>query len=70
MATKTKKGPKRAAKAAKKTAARKPAQRKVEAAGGRTVMPPTVVSPTTSFAQFTDPAGNVIGLFKGMGGAD
>ncbi len=44
--------------------------RKIEAAGGRTIMPPTVISPTTSFAQFADPAGNVVGLYKGMGGAD
>ena len=44
--------------------------RKIEAAGGRTIMAPTVVSATTSFAQFADPAGNVVGLYKGMGGAD
>lgn len=44
--------------------------RKIEAAGGKTVVPPTPVSPTTTFAQFSDPAGNIVGLYKGMGGAD
>jgi predicted enzyme related to lactoylglutathione lyase len=43
--------------------------KKIEAAGGRTVMPETSAG-TTKFALFTDPAGNTIGLYKGMGGAD
>ncbi len=38
--------------------------KKIEAAGGRTIMPETKVG-DTSFAQFADPAGNVIGLYKG-----
>jgi hypothetical protein len=43
--------------------------RKIEAAGGRTVMPETNMG-NVSFAQFTDPAGNLLGLFKGSGAAD
>ena len=42
--------------------------KKIEAAGGRTVMPETNMG-TVSFAQFTDPAGNLLGLFKGSGAA-
>ena len=43
--------------------------KKIEAAGGKTVMPETSMG-SVSFAQFTDPAGNLIGLFKGSGEAD
>ena len=43
--------------------------KKVEAAGGRTVMPETSAG-NTKFALFTDPAGNTIGLYKGMRGGD
>ena len=42
--------------------------KKIQAAGGRTVMPETNMG-TVSFAQFTDPAGNVVGLYKGTGAA-
>lgn len=38
--------------------------RKIEAAGGKTVMPTMTITPTTTIAQFADPAGNVIGLVK------
>lgn len=38
--------------------------RKIEAAGGKTVMPTMSITPTTTIAQFADPAGNVIGLVK------
>jgi len=37
---------------------------RIEGAGGRTIMPATRISPTTEFAQFTDPAGNLIGLYR------
>ncbi len=37
--------------------------RKIESAGGRTVMPETPMG-NIAFAQFTDPAGNLLGLFK------
>ncbi len=43
--------------------------KKIEAAGGRTVMPETQMG-TVSFAQFNDPAGNMVGLFRGSGAAD
>jgi hypothetical protein len=43
--------------------------KKIEAAGGRTVMPETNMG-TVSFGQFNDPAGNLVGLFKGSGAAD
>lgn len=33
--------------------------------GGKTVVPPTPIPNTGSFALFTDPQGNCIGLFKG-----
>jgi hypothetical protein len=42
--------------------------KKIEAAGGRTIMPETNMG-TVSFAQFNDPAGNLVGLFKGSGAA-
>lgn len=38
--------------------------RQVEAAGGKTVIPPTEVPGMVTFAQFTDPAGNLIGIVK------
>jgi uncharacterized protein len=34
-------------------------------AGGRTVVPPTEIPNMVTFAQFADPAGNVIGLVQG-----
>ncbi|MGE3844463.1 MAG: VOC family protein [Vicinamibacterales bacterium] len=37
---------------------------KVEAAGGKTVMPETEIPGMVTFAQFADPAGNVVGLVK------
>lgn len=36
----------------------------VEAAGGKTVLPPTVVPDMVTYAHFSDPAGNIIGLVK------
>ena len=36
--------------------------RKVEAAGGRIIMPLTEVAPETNIALFTDPEGHVIGI--------
>jgi hypothetical protein len=39
---------------------------KAEKLGGKAVMPPMDVPGGPSIAQFTDPAGNVIGLVKGM----
>ena len=36
--------------------------RKVEAAGGRIIMPPTEVAPETTIALFADPEGHVVGL--------
>jgi predicted enzyme related to lactoylglutathione lyase len=35
---------------------------KVEAAGGRVIMPLTEVAPETTIALFTDPEGHVVGL--------
>jgi len=35
---------------------------KVEAAGGRVLMPPTEVAPETTVALFADPEGHVVGL--------
>lgn len=37
---------------------------KVTRLGGRTIMPPTEVSPTVRIALFADPEGHVIGLFQ------
>lgn len=37
---------------------------KIEGAGGHTVMPRTVIPGTVTFAMFTDPAGNVVGLVE------
>jgi hypothetical protein len=39
---------------------------KAESLGGKTVMPPMAVPGGPSIAQFSDPAGNVIGLALGM----
>ena len=36
--------------------------KKVEAAGGRVIMPLTEVAPETTIALFTDPEGHVVGL--------
>jgi predicted enzyme related to lactoylglutathione lyase len=38
---------------------------KIEAAGGEVVMPVTEL-PMVTIAQFKDPEGNLVGLFKGM----
>ena len=38
---------------------------KAERLGGKTVMPPTEIPNTVTFAFFSDPEGNVIGLVKG-----
>lgn len=38
---------------------------KAESLGGKTVVPPTDIPGGGSFAHFTDPAGNRIGLWKG-----
>ncbi len=37
---------------------------KVEAAGGKTVVPRTVIPATVIFGLFTDPAGNLVGLVE------
>ena len=37
---------------------------KIEAAGGKTVVPRTVVPDTVVFGLFTDPAGNMVGLVE------
>lgn len=41
------------------------ALKKIEGLGGKTVVPPTDVPNMVTFAQFTDPAGNLVGLVKG-----
>jgi predicted enzyme related to lactoylglutathione lyase len=38
---------------------------KIEAAGGKTVVPVTAMGDVVTFAQFADPDGNVVGLVKG-----
>jgi uncharacterized protein len=40
---------------------------KIESAGGSVVMPVTEL-PMVTFAQFKDPEGNLVGLFKSSGG--
>jgi predicted enzyme related to lactoylglutathione lyase len=40
---------------------------KAESLGGKTVMPPTVIPNVVSFALFTDPEGNLVGLVDGNG---
>jgi uncharacterized protein len=37
---------------------------RIEAAGGRTVVPVTEIPDTVTFAQFADPEGNVVGITK------
>lgn len=37
---------------------------RIEASGGRTVMPRTVLPGMVTFAMFTDPAGNLMGLVE------
>jgi predicted enzyme related to lactoylglutathione lyase len=37
---------------------------RIQQAGGRTVVPPTEIPNMVTFAQFADPAGNVVGLVK------
>ena len=37
----------------------------VEKLGGKTVVPPTEIPDTVTFALFADPAGNTIGIIKG-----
>jgi predicted enzyme related to lactoylglutathione lyase len=41
---------------------------KAESLGGRTVMPKTEIPETGWLAMFTDPTGNVVGLYTGMEG--
>lgn len=43
---------------------------KVEANGGRVLMPRTAIDETSWFAVFEDPDGNHIGLFEGITGSD
>ncbi len=38
--------------------------KEVEAAGGKTTMPTEVIPGMVTFAQFQDPAGNIVGLVK------
>lgn len=38
---------------------------KINANGGKTVLPKTVVPDTVTFALFNDPAGNLVGLVEG-----
>ncbi|MBI4552540.1 MAG: VOC family protein [Candidatus Latescibacteria bacterium] len=38
--------------------------KKIESVGGKTIVPPTPIPNTGSFAWFSDPAGNCIGLFR------
>jgi predicted enzyme related to lactoylglutathione lyase len=38
---------------------------KALASGARLLMPVTTITPTTTIAMFTDPAGNTVGLMKG-----
>lgn len=38
--------------------------RTIEAAGGKTLMPKTVVPGTVTFAWFADPAGNAVGIVE------
>jgi len=43
------------------------ALKSVESNGGKTVVPITEIPDLVTFAQFADPEGNVVGLFKGEG---
>ena len=38
--------------------------KKIEAKGGKTLMPTTTIMPGTTIAMFSDPEGNVNGLLK------
>jgi len=38
---------------------------KAETLGGKTLVPPTEIPNTVTFAMFQDPEGNMIGLLKG-----
>ena len=40
---------------------------KVEAAGGKTIVPVTEIPGMVTFAQFADPEGNVVGIVKSEG---
>jgi predicted enzyme related to lactoylglutathione lyase len=40
---------------------------KIEQSGGKTVMPVTEIPNMVTFALFSDPEGNVVGVFKGQG---
>ena len=42
------------------------ALKKVEAGGGKTLMPTTTITDGVTIAMFSDPAGNVMGLLKAM----
>ncbi len=39
---------------------------KVESLGGKTLVPATEIPNMVTFAMFSDPAGNMVGLVKGM----
>lgn len=39
----------------------------IAALGGTTLVPPTLINDTASFAMFRDPEGNVVGLLKASG---
>lgn len=39
----------------------------IDALGGTTVVPPTAINDTATFAMFRDPQGNVVGLLKATG---
>jgi predicted enzyme related to lactoylglutathione lyase len=39
----------------------------IEELGGKTIVPPTEISPAASFAMFSDPSGNVVGLLRQTG---
>lgn len=41
--------------------------RKIESLGGKAIVPVTEVPGLVTFAQFADPQGNVVGLFKNNG---
>ncbi|MDA1188314.1 MAG: VOC family protein [Chloroflexi bacterium] len=41
--------------------------KKIEKAGGKTVVPPTVIPNMVTFALFTDPEGHMVGLVKDDG---
>jgi predicted enzyme related to lactoylglutathione lyase len=43
-----------------------PALKKIEELGGKTVMEPMEIPNMVTFAQFQDPAGNVLGLVKSV----